>query len=153
MFVWTFLAFYMNFECCTLETMCLIVLFKFFYAIPILQCLWVSSFLPFSPTCSFTVPENFSHIATNSCLMYFHEDSSMQQSVNFTIQLTGGSAGTQAIATFICTRKIKTLTLLFCYFADVADVLGTNKVWILPSSWQGGLLGPKPLLPLFALAR
>ena len=143
----------MNFECCTLETMCLIVLFKFSLCNTHLTMSMSILFFTIFTTCSLTVPENFSHIATNSCLMYFHEDSSRQQSVNFIIQLTGGSAGTQAIATFICTRKIKTLTLLFCYFADVADVLGTNKPWILPSSLQGGLLGPKPLLPLFALAR
>ena len=41
-----------------------------FYAIPILQCLWL--FLsPFSPTCTFTVQFNFPHIATNYCPMYF----------------------------------------------------------------------------------
>ena len=135
--IWTFLAFYINFECCTLETMCLIVLFKFFMQYPSYNVYDCPLFHHFHQLVLSLFLKTFLILPPTTVLCIFHEDSSMQQSMNFTIQLTRGSAGTQAIATFICTCKIKTLTLLSCYFTDVADVLCINKMWILSSSWQG----------------
>ena len=144
------LCLYELFFCCTLETMYQIVLFKFFMQYPSYNVYDCPLFHHFHQLVLSLFLKTFLILPPTTVLCIFHEDSSMQQSMDFTFQLTGGSAGTQAIATFICSPKIKTLTLLFCYFADV---LCTNKAWILPSIWQGGLLGPKPLLHLFALTR
>ena len=113
----------MNFECCTLETMCLIVLLKFLCNTHLTMSMIVLFFHHFHWLVLSLFLKTFLILPPTTVLCIFHEDSSMQQSVNFTIQLTGGSAGTQAIATFTLHLQDKDpyfVVLLICwFFADM----------------------------------
>ena len=54
------------------------VLLEFLDAKPILQCLWLSSFSPFSSTCTFTVLELFSYCHQLLSYVFSNENSIMQ---------------------------------------------------------------------------
>ena len=95
-----------------------------FNAIPILQYLWLFSFHHFHQLVHSLFlrlfQSKFSHIATNYCPIYFPMKIVLcNKAWIFLSNLTGRYLETQAITTFICTCNIKTLTLLFCWFADL----------------------------------
>ena len=56
----------------------LTIIFEFFDAKPILQCLWLFSFSPFSSTCTFTVLELFSYCHQLLSYVFSNENSIMQ---------------------------------------------------------------------------